>query len=55
MSFIRIKVRDGTKYYYLVESVRIAGKVHQKLIRYFGKELPSAYLTQELIAKIKRS
>ena len=55
MSFIRIKVRDGIRYYYLVESVRVAGKVRQKLIRYFGKELPPAYQTKELIAKIKRA
>ena len=50
MSFIRVKTVNGVSYYSLVESVRENGKVRQKLVRYFGKELPEAYR----IDKIKK-
>jgi hypothetical protein len=45
MSFVRAKVINGVTYYYLVESVREGDKVRQKLIRYFGKTLPAAYIS----------
>lgn len=43
MSFIRVKTVNGVNYYSLVKSVREGKKVRQKLVRYFGKELPDAY------------
>ena len=36
MMFIRAKKKDGRIYYYIVEGVRINGKVQQKVKRYIG-------------------
>jgi hypothetical protein len=53
MSFIRIKAVNGKAYFYLVESQREGRKVRQLLIRYFGRNLPKAYLTKKLQDKIR--
>jgi hypothetical protein len=53
MSFIKTLTVNGVNYYSLVESVREGGKVHHKLVRYFGKELPVAYLIDKLKKKKK--
>jgi len=36
MMFIRAKKRGKKNYYYLVEGIRVKGKVQQKVIRYIG-------------------
>jgi len=38
--FVRVKYIKGRPYYYLVKSVRIAGKVKQKIIKYLGTRKP---------------
>ena len=55
MSFIRIRNVNGTNYFYLVENHRVDGKVKQRLIRYFGKELPKEYMTKLIAQKIRLS
>jgi hypothetical protein len=37
MVFLRVKKINNNYYYYLVKSVRINGKVRQKVIKYIGK------------------
>jgi len=37
MAFLRVKKINNNYYYYLVKSVRIEGKVKQKVIKYIGK------------------
>jgi hypothetical protein len=53
MSFIRVRTVNGVNYYSLVESVREGNKVRQKLVRYFGKELPEAYIIDRMKKKKK--
>ena len=36
MMFIRVKKRGKKNYYYIVEGIRVAGKVQQKVVRYVG-------------------
>ncbi|MFH0979030.1 MAG: hypothetical protein V1837_07065 [Candidatus Woesearchaeota archaeon] len=36
MAFIRSKIINGKRYYYLVENHRVNGKVMQKVLRYIG-------------------
>jgi len=36
MMFIRSKKKDGRIYYYIVEGIRVNGKVKQKVILYLG-------------------
>lgn len=38
--FVRVKYIGGRPYYYLVKSVRVAGKVKQKILRYLGTRKP---------------
>ena len=37
MVFLRVKKISNNYYYYLVKSVRINGKVMQKVVKYIGK------------------
>lgn len=37
MAFLRVKKINDKPYYYLVKSVRINGKVRQKVVRYIGR------------------
>lgn len=37
MTYIRVKKINNRSYYYLVKSVRINGKVRQKVVKYIGK------------------
>lgn len=37
MVFLRVKKINNHLYYYLVKSVRIDGKVKQKVVKYIGK------------------
>jgi len=37
MVFLRVKKINNNHYYYLVKSVRIKGKIRQKVVRYIGK------------------
>ena len=37
MVFLRTKKINNNYYYYLVKSVRINGKIRQKVVRYIGK------------------
>ena len=37
MAFLRVKKISNNYYYYLVKSVRIGGKVKQKVVKYIGK------------------
>jgi hypothetical protein len=41
--FIRVKYIHGRPYYYLVKSVRVAGKVKQKVLKYLGTRKPGGY------------
>lgn len=36
MMFIRAKKKGKKNYYYIVEGIRIEGKVQQKVLRYIG-------------------
>ena len=38
--FERIKKINGHEYRYLVKSVRVDGKIKQKVIKYLGKVIP---------------
>ena len=42
MTYVRAKTIKGQIYYYLVESQREGDKVRQRVIKYLGKERPSA-------------
>jgi len=48
MAFVRSKSIKGKKYYYLVESYRINGGVHQKNLKYLGNVMPNKETTNEL-------
>ena len=37
MVFLRVKKINNNYYYYLVKSVRIDGKIRQKVVKYIGK------------------
>jgi len=37
MSFLRVKKINNNYYYYLVKSIRVHGKVRQKVVKYIGK------------------
>ncbi|MBI2658783.1 hypothetical protein HYX05_01615 [Candidatus Woesearchaeota archaeon] len=37
MVFLRAKKINNNYYYYLVKSVRINGKIRQKVVKYIGK------------------
>lgn len=37
MPFIRTKRIRGIEYYYLVESYRVDGKIHQRVLAYLGR------------------
>ena len=37
MVFLRVKKINNNHYYYLVKTVRINGKVRQKVVKYIGK------------------
>ena len=39
--FVRIKKINGHEYRYLVKSVRVDGKMKQKVIKYLGKVIPN--------------
>jgi len=39
--FVRVKYIHGRPYYYLVKSIRVGGKVKQKVIRYLGSRKPT--------------
>lgn len=36
MAFVRVKVIKGRRYRYLVEGIRVDGKVKQKVLKYLG-------------------
>lgn len=38
--FLRCKYVNGRPYWYLVRSIRVAGKVKQEIIKYFGNRKP---------------
>ncbi len=38
MAFLRAKKINGNLYFYLVKSVRIEGKVRQKVVKYIGTQ-----------------
>ena len=38
--FVRVKYIHGRPYYYLVKSIRVGGKVKQKVIQYLGTRKP---------------
>lgn len=37
MVFLRVKKINKNYYYYLVKSVRVNGKIRQKVVKYIGK------------------
>ena len=37
MAFLRTKKVNNNYYYYLVKSIRIKGKIRQKVVKYIGK------------------
>lgn len=37
MVFLRVKKINNNYYFYLVKSIRIDGKVRQKVVKYIGK------------------
>ena len=37
MVFLRVKKISNNDYYYLVKSVRVNGKIRQKVVKYIGK------------------
>jgi len=37
MVFLRVKKINNNYYYYLVKSIRVEGKVRQKVVKYIGK------------------
>ena len=37
MAYLRVKKINNNYYYYLVKSVRVDGKIRQKVIKYIGK------------------
>ena len=41
--FVRKKIINGRPYYYLVKSVRVDGKVRQKVLKYLGTRKPRGY------------
>jgi len=38
--FVRVKYINGRPYYYHVKSIRVGGKVKQKVIKYLGTRKP---------------
>lgn len=51
MVFIRSKTVKGRRYYYLVKSIRKAGKVRQKFLQYLGSREPSDDEVRRLVKK----
>lgn len=51
MAFIRTKNIKGNEYYYLVESYRKNGRMHQRTIKYLGKKKPTEKEIQRIIEK----
>jgi predicted HicB family RNase H-like nuclease len=47
MSFIRVKIIKGHRYYYEVESKRVDGKVKQKILKSFGTTPPDNFNTTQ--------
>ena len=41
--FVRVKYIYGRPYYYLVKSIRVGGKVRQKVLKYLGTRKPRGY------------
>lgn len=37
MVFLRVKKISNNYYYYLVKSIRVNGKIRQKVVKYIGK------------------
>ena len=37
MTYVRAKKINGKTYFYLVKSIRINGKIRQKVVKYIGK------------------
>ena len=37
MVFLRVKKIHNNYYYYLVKSIRVNGKIRQKVVKYIGK------------------
>ena len=48
--FIRAKKHGNNEYYYLVKNEWVNGKCHQKIVKYIGKNKPSAHLIAEALA-----
>ena len=60
MAFIRYKKIKGNRYYYLVQSKRVNGRVMQKVLAYYGVRRPPALKVavrkkRKLTAKKKKS
>ncbi len=48
MAFLRSKKINNKLYYYLVKSIRVHGKVRQKVVRYIGK-------SENLVSMVKNA
>ena len=44
MTYLRAKKINGRTYFYLVKSIRVNGKIRQKVVRYIGKQKNLVYL-----------
>ncbi len=53
MVYIREKIVRGRIYYYLVRSVRDEGKVRQIVLKYLGKNKPSAEELNNIVVGLK--
>lgn len=54
MVFLRVKKINNNHYYYLVKSVRIKGKIRQKVVRYIGKSKKLASIIENAEQKEDR-
>lgn len=54
MAFLRVKKINNNYYYYLVKSVRINGKVRQKVVRYIGKSKNLVFMIENAEQKKDR-
>jgi len=53
MTYIVRKIISGRPYFYLIESKKVAGKVHKKTVAYLGKN-PAIAEIRETLADLTR-
>jgi len=55
MAFVRVKYHDKRPYYYLVETYREAGKIKQRVLKYYGPHPPRGRQKGLLSSRVKDS